>query len=69
VIRQHQGGGKAKQYFLRGLDADHGTDVALFVDGWLARAGDVTMSRGGYTLFDATVRYRYRMLEALVSDR
>jgi outer membrane cobalamin receptor len=33
VISQHQGGGKADQYFLRGFDADHGTDVALFVDG------------------------------------
>src|SRR5256884_2837002 len=33
VIRQHQGGGKAPQYFLRGFDADHGTDVAVFVDG------------------------------------
>jgi len=33
VISQHQGGGKAEQYFLRGFDADHGTDVALFVDG------------------------------------
>ena len=32
VISQHQGGGKAEQYFLRGFDADHGTDVALFVD-------------------------------------
>ena len=26
---QHQGGGKAEQYMLRGFDADHGTDVAL----------------------------------------
>ena len=33
VISQHQGGGKAEQYFLRGFDADHGTDVALFIDG------------------------------------
>src|SRR5215475_4040228 len=33
VISQHQGGGKAEQYFLRGFDADHGTDLALFVDG------------------------------------
>jgi TonB family protein len=33
VIAQHQGGGKADQLFLRGFDADHGTDVALFVDG------------------------------------
>ncbi len=30
---QHAGGGKANQYFLRGFDADHGTDVALSVDG------------------------------------
>lgn len=33
VVAQHAGGGKADQYFLRGFDADHGTDVALFVDG------------------------------------
>jgi outer membrane receptor protein involved in Fe transport len=32
IMSQHQGGGKAEQYFLRGFDADHGTDVALFVD-------------------------------------
>ncbi len=30
---QHSGGGKANQYFLRGFDADHGTDIALSVDG------------------------------------
>lgn len=29
---QHAGGGKADQYFLRGFDTDHGTDLALFVD-------------------------------------
>ena len=33
IINQHQGGGKAEQYLLRGFDADHGTDLALFVDG------------------------------------
>jgi hypothetical protein len=32
-IAQHAGGGKAEQIFLRGFDADHGTDVALSVDG------------------------------------
>lgn len=31
-IAQHQGGGKAEQIFLRGFDADHGTDVNLSVD-------------------------------------
>jgi hypothetical protein len=30
---QHQGGGKADQIFLRGFDADHGTDVAVFEEG------------------------------------
>ncbi|MBK6495686.1 MAG: TonB-dependent receptor plug domain-containing protein [Gemmatimonadetes bacterium] len=33
VIAQHGGGGKAEQIFLRGFDADHGTDVAISVDG------------------------------------
>ncbi len=33
VIAQHAGGGKAEQIYLRGFDADHGTDVALSVDG------------------------------------
>src|SRR6266513_624262 len=32
-IAQHQGGGKADQIFLRGFDADHGTDVAVFIYG------------------------------------
>jgi outer membrane receptor protein involved in Fe transport len=32
-VIQHAGGGKANQYFLRGFDADHGTDIALTVDG------------------------------------
>ncbi len=33
VIAQHAGGGKAEQIFLRGFDADHGTDVNISVDG------------------------------------
>jgi outer membrane receptor protein involved in Fe transport len=33
AVVQHAGGGKADQYFMRGFDADHGTDVALFADG------------------------------------
>lgn len=33
VVAQHQGGGKATQYLVRGFDADHGTDFALSVDG------------------------------------
>ncbi len=34
ITMEHSGGaGKADQYFLRGFDADHGTDVAFFADG------------------------------------
>ncbi len=33
VTVQTAGGGKANQYFLRGFDVDHGTDLALSVDG------------------------------------
>jgi TonB family protein len=33
LLLQHSGGGKANQYFLRGFDADHGTDLALSIDG------------------------------------
>ncbi len=33
LVVQHAGGGKANQYFLRGFDADHGTDIAFSIDG------------------------------------
>jgi hypothetical protein len=33
IVTQHSGEGKANQYFLRGFNLDHGTDLALFVDG------------------------------------
>jgi len=33
IIAQHAGGGKANQYFLRGFNLDHGTDIAIFLDG------------------------------------
>ncbi len=32
VLAQHAGGGKAEQIFLRGFDADHGTDVNISID-------------------------------------
>jgi outer membrane receptor protein involved in Fe transport len=32
VVTQHSGDGKANQYFLRGYNLDHGTDLATFVD-------------------------------------
>lgn len=33
IAIQHAGGGKANQYLMRGFDLDHGTDIALSVDG------------------------------------
>ncbi|HEX6638624.1 MAG TPA: TonB-dependent receptor [Steroidobacteraceae bacterium] len=33
VVTQHAGDGKANQYFLRGFNLDHGTDLASRVDG------------------------------------
>jgi hypothetical protein len=33
IVTQHSGDGKANQYFLRGYNLDHGTDLASFVDG------------------------------------
>ncbi|MET0905486.1 MAG: TonB-dependent receptor, partial [Tardiphaga sp.] len=33
IITQHSGDGKANQYFLRGVNLDHGTDLAISVDG------------------------------------
>jgi len=33
ILGQHAGGGKAEQIFLRGFDIDHGTDLAITVDG------------------------------------
>ena len=33
VATQHSGDGKANQYFLRGFNLDHGTDLSAFIDG------------------------------------
>ena len=33
MITQHSGEGKANQYFLRGFNLDHGTDLAISIDG------------------------------------
>ena len=32
ITTQHSGEGKANQYYLRGMNLDHGTDMAIFVD-------------------------------------
>jgi outer membrane receptor protein involved in Fe transport len=33
IVTQHSGDGKANQYFLRGFNLDHGTDLAISIDG------------------------------------
>jgi hypothetical protein len=33
IVTQHSGEGKANQYFLRGFNLDHGTDIAISIDG------------------------------------
>lgn len=33
IVTQHSGTGKANQYFLRGFNLDHGTDLAISLDG------------------------------------
>ena len=33
IVTQHSGEGKANQYFLRGFNLDHGTDLAIWLDG------------------------------------
>jgi outer membrane receptor protein involved in Fe transport len=33
IVTQHSGEGKANQYFLRGFNLDHGSDLAIHVDG------------------------------------
>ncbi|HEY2872578.1 MAG TPA: TonB-dependent receptor plug domain-containing protein, partial [Reyranella sp.] len=33
IVTQHSGEGKANQYFLRGFNLDHGTDISFWLDG------------------------------------
>lgn len=33
IVTQHSGEGKANQYFMRGFNLDHGTDLAITIDG------------------------------------
>jgi hypothetical protein len=48
IVTQHAGGGKANQFFLRGFNLDHGTDLATSVDGMPVNM--VTHAHGqGYT--------------------
>jgi len=35
IVTQHSGEGKANQYYLRGVNLDHGTDLRITVDGML----------------------------------
>jgi len=33
IVSQHSGSGKANQYYLRGFNLDHGTDLSINMDG------------------------------------
>jgi outer membrane receptor protein involved in Fe transport len=74
IATQHSGGGKANQYFLRGFNLDHGTDLRIEVDGMLVNLP--THGHGqGYAdlnflvpeLVD-TVRFRKGSYDAGVGD-
>lgn len=62
VVVQHAGGGKANQYFLRGFDADHGTDVALFLNGVPLNARSHGHGQG-YTDFNFVIPELVQSLE------
>ena len=48
IVSQHSGGGKANQFYLRGFNLDHGTDLATSLDGMPVNM--VTHAHGqGYT--------------------
>ncbi|EMK02016.1 MULTISPECIES: TonB-dependent receptor [unclassified Leptospira] len=48
IVTQHSGGGKANQFFLRGFNLDHGTDLSSNVDGM--PVNNVSHAHGqGYT--------------------
>jgi len=49
IVTQHSGEGKANQYFLRGFNLDHGTDLAITVDGTAT-----TLDTGDCVTFGAT---------------
>jgi len=46
IITQHVGGGKANQYFLRGFNLDHGTDISIFLDGMPLNLGSHAHGEG-----------------------
>ncbi len=46
VISQHSGGGKANQYYLRGFQLDHGTNLAADIDGVPVNLGSHAHGQG-----------------------
>ena len=55
IISQHSGEGKANQYYLRGFQLDHGTDLAATIAGIPVEHADARARSGilGYQLADA----------------
>jgi outer membrane receptor protein involved in Fe transport len=63
IITQHAGGGKANQYFLRGFNLDHGTDIALFIDGMPLNLGSQAHGEG-YSDFNIVIPEFVERLDA-----
>ena len=54
IITQHAGGGKANQYFLRGFNLDHGTDIAIYLDNMPLNLGSHAHGEG-YSDFNTVI--------------
>jgi hypothetical protein len=64
VITQHSGGGKANQYFLRGMSLDHGTDFRITVAGVPVNLGTHAHGQGysdlSFLIPETVERVRFR---------
>ena len=49
VVSQHSGEGKANQFYLRGFNLDHGTDLRTTIDGMLINQRSHATARAGQT--------------------
>ena len=69
IITQHSGEGKANQYFLRGFNLDHGSELANYYSPkpWLVFDGDVAWSQARFTEFNEAGPYVPEVVDVVVS--
>ena len=64
IVSQHSGEGKANQFYLRGLNLDHGTDLRTTVDGMLVNARTHAHGQGwtdlNFLIPELAARLEYR---------